>query len=720
MAYEQAMEGLKKSYKDDYSQIISLSGLPNIIQDTAELRIPLASSEPSVEKGDSNVSDDFLSVQWEDENPSNVKKISPERGFEDAEKKALKAIENHSMIIKGKERNARMAQAYLLMGKARYMQGKSFAALEALYHIRDELKSYKNIDETRLWIIKAQVQAGNDYTALEDLQKFLQKKSLEKHLLKQALLLQSELFIKDKNYSEAIKLLDHAQRLNESSLKKIRYQYVQAQLYVLQGDMKKALEKFEIIAQESPDFEMAFRAKMARAQYFDPNIQNKTQEISRLEKFLYKDKYYDLHDHIYHAMGKITEKSGEKKEAEHYYQKALEQNNSGVSDAKGNIYKSLGDVFFSDLQYAKAAQYYDKALEIFPKNATREALFRKRENMKPIIENYDIVQKKDSLLNLAAMGPEQRKNFFINYIAELKKEDEEKERLKKKQSFTQSSARDVGYETSFDEKTKGEFYFYNNELRESGKNEFISQWGSRDLSDNWRISSKAVNSIITPKSTVTDKTIETKEKNDRRYDLNYYLEQIPRDSLDIVALKKERDQAELSLGIAYFERLKDLSSASVSLERLLSRESEDSLRSKAYYVLYKIYKEQNSTRAQYYKDQLASKFPDSPYNQYVLAPETFAQESSPLSIKMYMQAYEAYKKEDSRAAERFLKEVVEKFPKDKILPKAGLLKAMVAGKIYGKESYIKELKALVAFYPKTIEGEKAGEILNTLEKVSGR
>ncbi len=49
------------------------------------------------------------------------------------------------------------------------------------------------------------------------------------------------------------------------------------------------------------------------------------------------------------------------------------------------------------------------ALEDFPKNTTCEALTQKRENMDPVVDNYDIVQKKDSLLNLVVMGPEKRK-----------------------------------------------------------------------------------------------------------------------------------------------------------------------------------------------------------------------------------------------------------------------------------------------------------------------
>ncbi|WP_146037460.1 hypothetical protein [Bacteroidetes bacterium endosymbiont of Geopemphigus sp.] len=54
--------------------------------------------------------------------------------------------------------------------------------------------------------------------------------------------------------------------------------------------------------------------------------------------------------------------------------------------------------------------------------------------------------------------------------------------------------------------------------------------------------------------------------------------------------------------------------------------------------------------------------------------------------------YEAYKKEDQNTTERLLKEIAEKFPKDKILPKVDLLKAMIAGKIYAENSISRNLK----------------------------
>src|SRR5699024_7769713 len=43
--------------------------------------------------------------------------------FERAEEKATKAIQKHSMYIKGKEYNSKIDEAYILLGKSRYYDG---------------------------------------------------------------------------------------------------------------------------------------------------------------------------------------------------------------------------------------------------------------------------------------------------------------------------------------------------------------------------------------------------------------------------------------------------------------------------------------------------------------------------------------------------------------------------------------------------------------------
>ena len=47
-------------------------------------------------------------------------------GFGSAEEKAVKAIQKHSMNINGMQRNNKIDEAYLLLGKARYYDRRFF------------------------------------------------------------------------------------------------------------------------------------------------------------------------------------------------------------------------------------------------------------------------------------------------------------------------------------------------------------------------------------------------------------------------------------------------------------------------------------------------------------------------------------------------------------------------------------------------------------------
>lgn len=58
--------------------------------------------------------------------------------FNRAEEKAAKAIQKHSMYIDGKERNPQIDEAYLLLGKARYYDGRFIPALDAFNFILDQ------------------------------------------------------------------------------------------------------------------------------------------------------------------------------------------------------------------------------------------------------------------------------------------------------------------------------------------------------------------------------------------------------------------------------------------------------------------------------------------------------------------------------------------------------------------------------------------------------
>ncbi|MDB2491823.1 hypothetical protein N9W85_02415 [Flavobacteriaceae bacterium] len=62
----------------------------------------------------------------------NIDESSIVPGFDRAEEKAVKAIQKHSMNIKGNQYNRQIDEAYLLLGKARYFDRRFFPCIGSL------------------------------------------------------------------------------------------------------------------------------------------------------------------------------------------------------------------------------------------------------------------------------------------------------------------------------------------------------------------------------------------------------------------------------------------------------------------------------------------------------------------------------------------------------------------------------------------------------------
>ena len=71
--------------------------------------------------------------------------------FQIAEEKALKVIENNSMIFKGIEKNKEIFNAYILLAKARIYRGKLFEALDALGQIYFTMPQDKRLPLAKIY-----------------------------------------------------------------------------------------------------------------------------------------------------------------------------------------------------------------------------------------------------------------------------------------------------------------------------------------------------------------------------------------------------------------------------------------------------------------------------------------------------------------------------------------------------------------------------------------
>jgi hypothetical protein len=102
-----------------------------------------------------------------------VTESADKQGFEKAEEKAVKAIQKHSMVIDGFEKNTQIDEAYLLLGKSRYYLQRFIPALEAFTF---GIENYPNANlyrETKIWKAKAHIRLQNEKLAIETLRTVL-------------------------------------------------------------------------------------------------------------------------------------------------------------------------------------------------------------------------------------------------------------------------------------------------------------------------------------------------------------------------------------------------------------------------------------------------------------------------------------------------------------------------------------------------------------------
>jgi len=645
---------------------------------------------------------------------------SKKTGYNKSIEKSLKSIANHSMQIRGKENNNMIGRAYLLLGKTLMYQGKYSEAIGAFRSIEKNLPNSKLVNQSKIYLAEAQTLSGNVDEAKDIFAKLTQTKLVSKSKKNQkltkkdhALLAKkyAQLLINTKKYEEAITQLNNAYKYNKESVERGRFRYIQGQLYELLGEKNKAKESYALAYKEKPSSEMEVKSQLAMALLFDPKTENVKIAEKSLLQLSEKGLYESRKNEIYYAIAKIAEKADSIKLAEKYYLKSLREKESDT-ELRGYVYKSLAESYYKKSKYILSANYYDSAFAKISNPKLKDEMSSIKSNLDELSKRYYLIKKNDSIIRVYAMNDAERNSFFGNYITKLKaKEALEQKALEENNTVFETENKSVAnFSNSFS--NAGKFYFYNSSTKLSGQQEFRKIWGDRQLTDNWRNKQNNFKGI-------TEENLLGQEdaKNPERFNVNYYVNKIPKSIGRIDTLKIERDTAELFLGIAYHNDFKDNKLAIETLEHLLQTPpKKEDVKVQTLYNLYNYNKGLNNSNSDIYKDKLVSEFPNSKFTEFILNPtvNTFT-ESSPEAIAFYKETYDMYKLERYAEVKNKAIEALEKFPKDKIIAKFSLLTAYCEGKLGNKEEFIAALKRVNLIFEGTEEAAKASEILNQIK-----
>ena len=649
-----------------------------------------------------NVQDNFLEVlpvepillRGEDqENKASIPSFSV------AEEKAVKAIQKHSMKIGGQQRNRQIQEAYLLLGKARYFDRRFLPALEAFNFLLEDFSgSEKSYFEAKLWREKTNLRLGNYALAVDNLKSLAQRIPFaEKHYAEVNATV-AQAYFNLKNEEAALEYIRRAALAEKNRTTKARYRYIEAQLFEKAKKLDSAQLAFQSIVnwkRKSPRiFWMQAKLQSVRLRATLDSI-SPLPVLDRLAKLFENQPYLHL---IHQQEARYLLAQQQDSLALQYFNKSLQSPGIDTATQMAN-YRELADYYFDKGIYLNTGAYLDSLLRIIPgEGRFKKTIQREREGLDEVVELETIIRSTDSILALTALTKEEQLRFFQEEIDRKRAKELAAIKEEKKGLF------------SFNSNATNRFYFYNDRLLVSGRQAFLSSWGNRPNTDNWkRVSGENLVAL--------EDTEQQEQSNTQDFFIEtpaFFVEQIPTDSLAITSLEKDRKQAYLDVGILYKEKFNNPKLAFDRLSKVFLLNPTENQKVSALYHCYKLFEDQDETKAMTFKKTLLEDYPASPFAQIVRDPENYSLAENQTPTSIYERLYNAFENHEYQRVIEETANLAILVSGTKLSPKVAYLNAMATGRLEGEIALINALKKLIDLFPNSDEAALAKKAVQRL------
>ena len=691
---------------------------------------------------------------------SNPKAPQPSGSFERTIEKMEKAITQHSIKKKPKRKSGKgrdpkfqewmareeynpfLHNAWYLLAKAQYMKGDFLDAAATFRYIARHFSWKKDLAQ------ECQVREALCYCAMgwpTETDNVLSHIHLDEITNKKVRALANAAFadyyIKIQDPEQAIPYLAKAVKGFKGN-EKMRMSFLLGQLYEDVGDKHNAYLAYKQAGSSSgSSYRTKFNARIKQsAVYEGANIASEVKALKRMTRY---DRNKDYLDQIYYAIGNLYLSHGDTLSAiENYRLAAKKSTRNGVDKAISQL--TLGGIYFARRQYDEAQVCYAEAVPLINEDYPNYKMLKKRSDVLDELAVYSQnVTLQDSLLELAAMTPEEQKAVIANIIEELKKkEKEEAEAAAREEYLAQQSAKGSQIEdrgnnpASYVVNTDNSWYFYNTATKNAGKTQFQKLWGSRKLEDNWRRRNKTTFSfgdeeadsalLALADSMIVDENGDTvqvdiealKRAEDPHYE-EYYLKQIPKTEEEIQASHDIIQEGLYNMGIILKDKMEDYDAAAYEFNVLMEDYPDNTYRLDVYYNMYMMYMRNGQVSdAQPYRDSILVQFPESKYGMAMQDPNYLEnlKNMNRDQESMYEAAYANYLANNHQGVHDAYAEMMRKYPLSKIMPKFMFIDALSYLTEKNHEKFKETIKDMLQRYPQTDITPVASEIVKQLNQ----
>jgi hypothetical protein len=297
-------------------------------------------------------------------------------------------------------------------------------------------------------------------------------------------------FFTQNNYDSAAVHLENALSVADNKQDQSRWEYLLGQLFEMNGQFEKASSYYEKASKHTVDPIMDIYARLNDAKMMRDIGDEKLLDfgIANLLKMAKKDKYDNYRDIIYYATAQLVLRKRDTASSIGYLEKSIKYNTTNT-DYRNKSFFQLGNLAYSQARFKAAHSYYDSLqLSTSEKDINLEDLNDRKEALAKLVLVLDKIEYEDSTQRIAAMPVAEREAFVKKILRKIRKEQglKEEDAGAGTAPITFAGGREDTDLFTFNT-SKGEWYFYNNNLKAKGYTEFVSRWGKRSNVDNWRL-----------------------------------------------------------------------------------------------------------------------------------------------------------------------------------------------------------------------------------------